>query len=96
MVSEAKREAPEKVGERRPTDYVVDSVSQIDGDDSGEEYSSTLETLSITVDLPAPVRAAPAEEIAVSIPDVPVDPGSLDAVFWRRRHGIADWTSATV
>ena len=80
MVSKAEREAPEKIDERRPTDYVVDPVSKIDGDDSSEGYASALETLSITVDLPAPVRSPPAEEIAVSIPDVAVDPGSLDAV----------------
>ena len=79
MVSKAEREAPEKIDERRPTDHVVDPVSEIDGDDTSG-YASALETLSITVDLPAPVRSPPAEEIAVSIPDVAVDPGSLDAV----------------
>ena len=37
------------------------------------------ENLSITIDLPEPVRVAPADEIAVSLDDEPVDPGDFAA-----------------
>lgn len=50
------------------------------GEDSGEFDGAQATSISISVDLPAPVRSIPDDEIAVSIADVAVDPGSLDVV----------------
>ena len=49
-------------------------------DEDDDDGADEIEALSISVDLPAPVRSVPADEAAISLSDVSVDPGSLDAV----------------
>ncbi len=44
-----------------------------------DESVSPAENFTVTIDLPAPVREAPEDEIAVAIDDVPVNPGYVDA-----------------
>ena len=51
--------------------------------DAGEvdaEIEAAEPVQAMTVDLPAPVREAPDDEVAVSIPAVAVNPGAFDAV----------------
>ncbi len=38
-----------------------------------------LDTMTVTIDLPAPVRSAPADEVAIAIDDVSITPTFLDA-----------------
>lgn len=47
--------------------------------DEGDDLASALpESLTVSVELPAPVHDAPEDEVAVAIEEVPVDPGYLD------------------
>lgn len=75
----SKRKRPDAPGQVLESD-----THQFDDDHSGElaptgdALATTLpESLRISVDLPAPVHAAPEDEAAVAIPDVPVDAGDL-------------------
>ena len=50
--------------------------------DGGDDLAATLpESLTISVDLPAPVRSVPEDEIAVAIDEISVNPGAFDAVL---------------
>lgn len=68
MVSKAEDGAPEAA---EPFDEITARVATLATESS---------PISISVDLPPPVHSVPDDEVAVAIPDVPVDPGSLDAV----------------
>lgn len=54
-------------------DFVTDARADL--------ASSIPESLTIEVSLPAPVHAAPDDELAVAIVEVPVDPGSVEVVL---------------
>lgn len=59
----------------------VDGQPDLTGElgDGGSELASAVpESMSISVDLPAPVRSVPEDEIAVAIDEVTVDPGAVE------------------
>jgi len=70
----------------------TDDLIEVDGEDprddlmgelgdGGDDLAANLpESLTINVDLPAPVHSIPDDEVAVAIDDVAVNPGALDVV----------------
>ena len=68
---------------RKNDDDVLDATPEVAGErtseligGSGSEFTAAVpETLTISVDLPAPVRAAPEHEVAVAIEQFSIDPG---------------------
>ena len=83
----SKRKRPDYPGQVLESDAVLDSDTEhLDDDLHGEliggsdALATTLpESLRISVDLPATVHDAPEDEVAVAIPDVPVDPVFLES-----------------
>jgi len=66
-------------------DAVGTSAGAAGSADAGDMLDDDLATEApaspnVSVDLPAPVRVAPADEIAVSIPDEPISPGQVGLV----------------
>jgi MinD-like ATPase involved in chromosome partitioning or flagellar assembly len=61
----------------RDVDRETDDDTDYNGGD--DVAIATPESLSISVDLPAQVHSVPDDEVAVSIEDVPVDPGSVES-----------------
>jgi MinD-like ATPase involved in chromosome partitioning or flagellar assembly len=75
-VSKRKRpDAPGQVLESDATRFDDDLSGDLTP--TGADLTTLTESLRISVDLPAPVHAAPEDEMAVAIPDVPVDAGDL-------------------
>ncbi|TQL48168.1 MinD-like ATPase involved in chromosome partitioning or flagellar assembly [Homoserinimonas aerilata] len=56
----------------------VDAAHALDDDD--DIAADEAAALTVSVDLPAPVRVAPEEELALSIPDEPISAGQLGLV----------------
>ncbi|MDQ4138094.1 MAG: AAA family ATPase [Actinomycetota bacterium] len=83
----SKRKRPEYPGQVLESDAVLESDTEsVDGDLHGELIGSSgalatavPESLRISVDLPATVHDAPEDEVAVAIPEVPVDPVFLES-----------------
>lgn len=68
--------------ESESRDPLSDSEAGYDfADRAADDLASSLpQSLSIEVSLPTTVHAAPADELAVSIVEVPVNPGSIEVV----------------
>jgi MinD-like ATPase involved in chromosome partitioning or flagellar assembly len=77
----AKRNSTDEAGEFLDTEERdqphPDQVAELPDAPESIDPADLPESLTIAVSLPAPVRAAPADELAVAIDVVPVDPGQL-------------------
>ena len=77
----AKRNKTDEAGELLDTEQHdephLDEVAELPDDPGSADPADLPESLTIAVSLPAPVRAAPADELAVAIDEVTVDPGRL-------------------
>lgn len=80
MVSNPERKTPEIIDEDVSISSQGFRSADPGFDEIGEDDSSEIETMSISVDLPAPVRSVPPEEVAVAIPEIPVDPGAIETI----------------
>ena len=61
-------------------DLTGDDLTGELGDGGGDLTASIAGTPIVSVDLPAPVRQVPADEVAVAIDDIAVDPGGVDLI----------------
>ncbi|MEO7006418.1 MAG: MinD/ParA family protein [Terrimesophilobacter sp.] len=77
----AKRNKTDEAGELLDTEQTdephLDEVAELLDDSGTTDPADLPDSMTIAVSLPAPVRAAPADEIAVAIDEVTVDPGRL-------------------
>jgi hypothetical protein len=77
----AKRNKTDEAGELLDTEEQAephpDEVAELPDAPGSTDPADLPESLTIAVNLPAPVRAAPADELAVAIDEVTVDPGRL-------------------
>ncbi|MEO6505529.1 MAG: MinD/ParA family protein [Terrimesophilobacter sp.] len=75
----AKRNKTDEAGElldtEQPDEPHLDEVAELPDDPT--DPADLPESLTIAVSLPAPVHAAPADELAVAIDEMTVDPGRL-------------------
>lgn len=70
-------EADELLDTEQPDEPHLDEVAELPDTPEATDPADLPESLSIAVSLPPPVRAAPADELAVAIDEVTVDPGRL-------------------
>ncbi len=78
-MTRAEHDEHDRVHERDGDVDTRDELAPGAEDTAALEYRDpSTESLTFTVDIPAPVRNVPDEEVAVSIDDVPVDPGAFD------------------
>jgi MinD-like ATPase involved in chromosome partitioning or flagellar assembly len=79
----AKRNKTDEAGEfldtEQPDEPHPDEVAEFEDAPGTTDPADLPESLTIAVNLPAQVRAAPADELAVAIDEVTVDPGRLTA-----------------